>query len=66
MQERPSLRRAALGLAAALLTAPIAGCDQGQPQAAPQQAPPPTVSVSQPVQREIVEWDEYTGRFDAT
>ena len=67
MQERPSLRRAALGLAAALLAAPIAGCDQGQPQAAPQQAaPPPTVSVSQPVQRGIVEWDEYTGRFDAT
>ena len=27
--------------------------------------PPPVVSVSQPVQRQITEWDEYTGRFDA-
>ena len=25
----------------------------------------PTVTVSQPVRREIVEWDEYTGRFDS-
>jgi RND family efflux transporter MFP subunit len=45
-----------------------AGCDQGNStQTQPQQkAPPaPAVAVSQPVQREIVEWDEYTGRFDA-
>jgi RND family efflux transporter MFP subunit len=26
---------------------------------------PPTVTVSQPVQRELVEWDEYTGQFSA-
>jgi RND family efflux transporter MFP subunit len=59
--------RASLPLAAAALAALLAGCDQGQPKskdAAP--APPPSVSVSMPVQREIVEWDEYTGRFDAT
>jgi RND family efflux transporter MFP subunit len=71
MQVGRSLRRASsgpsLGLAAALLAALAAGCDQGQPQTTQQQAaPPPVVSVSQPVQREIVEWDEYTGRFDAT
>jgi RND family efflux transporter MFP subunit len=45
-----------------------AGCDQGnssQTQPQPQGPPPPVVAVSQPVQREIVEWDEYTGRFDA-
>jgi RND family efflux transporter MFP subunit len=66
MRERQSLRRASLGLGAALLLLAVAGCDQGQPQATQQQAPPPAVSVSQPVQREIVEWDEYTGRFDAT
>jgi RND family efflux transporter MFP subunit len=67
MQEGRSLRRASLGLAAAVLAALTAACDQGQPQAAKEQAaPPPAVSVSQPVQREIVEWDEYTGRFDAT
>ncbi len=67
MQEGRSLRRARLALAAAILAALSAGCDQGQPSATQQQAgAPPTVSVSQPVQREIVEWDEYTGRFDAT
>lgn len=27
--------------------------------------PPPEVAVSQPLQRRIVEWDEYVGRFDA-
>jgi RND family efflux transporter MFP subunit len=27
--------------------------------------PPPVVTVSQPTQREVVEWDEYSGRFDA-
>ena len=67
MQERRSLRRAGSGLAAALLAVLAAGCDQGQPQATQQPAASaPVVSVSQPVQREIVEWDEYTGRFDAT
>jgi RND family efflux transporter MFP subunit len=64
---RVDVRRAfALGLAIGLLAA-LAGCDQ-QGQANPQQSagsPPPGVVVSKPVQREIVEWDEYTGRFDA-
>lgn len=31
----------------------------------PTSGPPPAVTVSQPVVREIAEWDEYTGRFDA-
>jgi multidrug efflux system membrane fusion protein len=54
---------AALAVAAALL---LAGCDQGQPQASPKATPPaPVVSVSKPAKRDIVEWDEYTGRFDA-
>lgn len=53
-------------LAAAGLMALAGGCDQDQPQASQQQAlPAPVVSVSKPVQRDIVEWDEYTGRFDA-
>ena len=29
-------------------------------------SPVPSVSVSKPLVRSIVEWDEYTGRFDAT
>src|SRR5688572_5518419 len=64
---RLSCPRAGLALAAASFAVLVAGCDRPQQpskQAAP--APPPAVSVSMPVQREIVEWDEYTGRFDAT
>lgn len=45
----------------------LAGCDR--PQADTQKAkggpPPASVVASQPVVRELVEWDEYTGRFDA-
>ena len=37
--------------------APAAGAAPG--------AAPPLVTISQPIVREIVEWDEYTGRFDA-
>jgi multidrug efflux system membrane fusion protein len=36
--------------------------NKGQPAAPP---PPPVVTTSQPVISNIVEWDEYTGRFEA-
>ncbi len=54
-------------LAAVVVSAAVAGCDQGgTTQAQPQKGPPPPgVTASKPLQREIVEWDEYTGRFDA-
>jgi RND family efflux transporter MFP subunit len=53
-------------LAAFALLALGSGCDQGNStQAQQQKAAPPIVAVSQPIEREIVEWDEYTGRFDA-
>jgi multidrug efflux system membrane fusion protein len=56
-----------LALAAAVAAALAAGCDQAPSQASAQKAAPPlpAVSVARPVEREIVEWDEYTGRFDA-
>jgi len=38
------------------------GCKR-KPDVAPQQ--PPTVSVTQPVAREVVEWDEYIGRLES-
>lgn len=41
----------------------LAGCD-GKP-AASSPPPPPAVTVSRPLQKTIVEWDEYTGRFVA-
>jgi RND family efflux transporter MFP subunit len=65
-------------LAVAVLAVGLGACDQtpsqsnGPPPAAargqqsaakPPQAP--LVTVSKPLQREIVDWDEYTGRFDA-
>ncbi|HEX8826831.1 MAG TPA: efflux transporter periplasmic adaptor subunit, partial [Xanthobacteraceae bacterium] len=42
----------------------LAGCGQSQQQqgAAP---PPPTVAVAKPVQRTVVDQDEYVGRFVA-
>ena len=41
----------------------LAGCDS-KPTAG-SAPPPPTVTVSQPLQKSITEWDEYTGRFTA-
>jgi len=38
----------------------LAGCGEGQKQAAP---PPPKVTVAKPAQRTIVDQDEYVGRF---
>ena len=48
---------------APLLFGPLlTGCGKQAKQAAP---PPPTVSVVQPVQREVIEWDEYIGRLES-
>src|SRR5262245_12243900 len=59
-------RRVGTWLAAVALLALSPGCDQGNTTQTPsQQKAAPTVAVSQPIEREIVEWDEYTGRFDA-
>jgi len=46
----------------ALLVLGLAGC---QKQTTPTAPPPPTVSVLQPISREVVEWDEYTGRLES-
>jgi RND family efflux transporter MFP subunit len=52
----------AVRVAAVLGTAVLAGCGQSQQQSA---APPPTVTVANPVQRSVVDQDEYVGRFAA-
>jgi RND family efflux transporter MFP subunit len=64
-------RRAGIVAIIVALSPAGGGCDQGgttpaQPpgKAAPQAALP-AVTVAKPLAREIVEWDEYTGRFDA-
>src|SRR5262245_20753497 len=67
MREGPiAVWRGGIVLSAAVAAALTAGCDQNT-QASPQKtdSPLPAVSVAKPVEREIVEWDEYTGRFDA-
>ncbi len=49
--------------ATAALMLTLAGCSRGQQQSA--SFPPPTVTVSKPVQRTVVDYDEYVGRFVA-
>jgi RND family efflux transporter MFP subunit len=39
-----------------------AGCRRSEPVA----PPPPKVTVSTPIVREVIEWDEYTGRLEST
>src|SRR5687768_1638760 len=43
----------------------LAACDQGGSNAA-SAPPPPPVTVAKPVVKEIVERDDFTGRFEAT
>lgn len=60
----PTAARLAVLPVTALLLVALAGCDRGGQQ---QHAafPPPTVTVSKPVQRAVVDYDEYVGRFVA-
>jgi RND family efflux transporter MFP subunit len=50
------------GLALGILTILLTGCGVG---AAPQPPPPPTVTVAPVEQKELVEWNEFTGRTEA-
>lgn len=43
----------------------LQSCEPRQQAQAPGAPPPPAVSVAHPVEKNVVEWDEYTGRFDA-
>jgi RND family efflux transporter MFP subunit len=55
--------RPSLAVASLILTAALAGCSDSQNRAA---APPPAaVTVAKPVQRTVVDQDEYVGRFVA-
>jgi multidrug efflux system membrane fusion protein len=50
-------------LVLAALAGGLIGCQRRAPQA--EAAPPPTIPVSQPVEREVTDFTEYTGRTDA-
>jgi multidrug efflux pump subunit AcrA (membrane-fusion protein) len=56
------MTRAPVFAIAAFLASVLAGCDNKPSSNA---SPPPSVTVSKPLQKEITEWDEYTGRFEA-
>ncbi|MEH3108051.1 MAG: efflux RND transporter periplasmic adaptor subunit [Sphingomonas fennica] len=53
------MKRMGLALAGAVA---LAGCGKKEAPPAP---PPANVSVARPLQREVVDWDEYIGRFEA-
>jgi RND family efflux transporter MFP subunit len=53
--------KTSLGLVLALAFF-INACRRSEPVA----APPPKVTVSTPIVREVIEWDEYTGRLEST
>jgi multidrug efflux system membrane fusion protein len=49
-------------LALSILWEVLLGCNKPPPPPAP---PPPPVTIAKPIKKEIVEWDQYTGRTDA-
>lgn len=57
------MRTVKIAAASVLMAAALYGCSKGQ-QAPEQGAPPVTVSV--PLSRTVVDWDQFTGRFEAT
>src|SRR6201999_4356906 len=59
---RPQIFRALLPAALAVCALALGACDRKPTAAAP---PPPPVTVAHPLQKNITEWDEYTGRFQA-
>lgn len=62
MRSFPAPIRRAAAPAPALMLLVLTACGGGQPQQAP---PPPVVQVATPIQREVQDWDEYVGRFEA-
>ena len=57
------MRTVKLAVAALALTTALYGCSKSEQ--APEQGPPP-VTVATPLQNQVVDWDEVTGRFEAT
>ncbi len=63
MSREPIFRLNVLAVAASVLSALLGGC--GRTAAKPPQPPPPVVTVASVEQREIIEWEEFTGRTEA-
>jgi len=58
------MRTAKLVAASALMAAALYGCSQRSEAQAP--PPAPSVTVATPLVRAVQDWDEFTGRFEAT
>jgi multidrug efflux pump subunit AcrA (membrane-fusion protein) len=56
------MRTSCLTLSALLIGSVLTGCGKHASQVA---SAPPTVSIIQPIAREVVEWDEYIGRLES-
>ncbi|WP_427789934.1 efflux RND transporter periplasmic adaptor subunit [Brevundimonas diminuta] len=56
------MRTVKIAAASALMAAALYGCSKGQD--APEQGAPP-VTVAAPLSQQVVDWDEFTGRFEA-
>src|ERR1700719_1910823 len=63
LREEPMTITRAARLAVLVTATALAGCGQGQQQQSA--AAPPAVTVANPVQRTVVDQDEYVGRFAA-
>lgn len=61
---RQKYRSSSAALPVALFALLLAGCGQGQQQQ-PAAPPPPAVTVAQPIKRNVIDQDEYVGRFVA-
>lgn len=57
------MRTVKIAATSVLMAAALYGCSKGQ-EAPAQGAPPVTVAV--PLSQQVVDWDEFTGRFEAT
>jgi RND family efflux transporter MFP subunit len=55
---RIQMRRSLSAMALALILAILPGCNRATPPPAP---PPASVTVSQPLQRDVIRWDQYSG-----
>ena len=67
MRAKPPISRLFRLLAACATVGALTACEEGGGATAGGQAPPPPpVDVAAPLIKPIVEWDEYTGQFEAT
>jgi len=62
-KEIAPMRTVKIAAASVMMAAALYGCSKGQE--APAQGAPP-VTVATPLSQQVVDWDEFTGRFEAT